>query len=468
MMLLCSACNVDKDDAEFSKNQKSKGDSRRCKPCVALAQAALLNTTNNKRNNPGNNNVKNAKKAKQEPITCELCQVSKKPCEFPLDVFQAGSQAGTCGDAANTTATTRTTVAQVVIMCNRCLTDSKPRACRKCKALKPKDQYSFKQWQAGYARVQLSRWTRDRILATVTERCLPICLDCERQQQEELARLEKLREEKEQALRKKHNIHFYDFGMASKAEKGSLPKDLSGVYDILFHYGFCSGDAEESRTTKGTVVLKEAGIDNVELRRDEESGVTMRCVGVVEFHPDMARQSVPLTFQRDFRLFKETNDERGLHTSELYARLLDDDAVDDVHDCCDMEYGVGSLECIAKRAALAWMKYEDSESNEEEEDKVIFDSVHEAQELMNRYERGLKINRQGCKGEEWWFSKWWRKQQQIKKELPDGVAKNIYGFATNKPKPVFFLEPGDLILDMNWTEDIRESSCTCIILRKRE
>ena len=38
------------------------------------------------------------------------------------------------------------------------------------------------------------------------------------------------------------------------------------------------------------------------------------------------------------------------------------------------------------------------------------------------------------------------------------VAKHIHEFVAWRPDPVFFLEPGDLILHVEWSEDFREGS----------
>jgi len=111
------------------------------------------------------------------------------------------------------------------------------------------------------------------------------------------------------------------------------------------------------------------------------------------------------------------------------------------------------LQCIEQRAALPWMKYEDADQNEEKEDKAQFETLEEAEALAKEHET-----------EPVYSSSWMVKQKKL--ESPD-LVKRIHGFVSQKPKPVFFLEPGDLVLTTAWSDDFRESADSVCVLRKR-
>ena len=50
--------------------------------------------------------------------------------------------------------------------------------------------------------------------------------------------------------------------------------------------------------------------------------------------------------------------------------------------------------------------------------------------------------------------------------MNDYVAKHIHEFVAWRPDPVFFLEPGDLVLTVEWSTDFREAAGSLLVARK--
>jgi len=173
------------------------------------------------------------------------------------------------------------------------------------------------------------------------------CLACEKIRLEKEAQAAR----KKDALRKKLGIQFYDWD--SKVPETlqcskTKPEELAGEYDILFNYVFNVGEIENSRTTQGTVVLQEGTRKKDEEKREnnesekdnEKAGNDLVVSGTVEYLPAMRIEKSYLC-QHDFTLSEGTHgtDCDGSNWEcELKARPIDAEAIDVVHDTCDMEF----------------------------------------------------------------------------------------------------------------------------------
>lgn len=422
----CASCSVTKPIVEFSKNQRSKGERGRCKGCVSSAMAtpssATATPTTTKENKKRTASVTPGPPTaiKQVKIVCTKCLGGKKNNEFPKDEATNGPSPPT-----------RT--------CTACIIDEISLPCSACGDVsKSVEDFSF--IQLGLLRLVIQkRYAGGNTTAQVKKMALDLssenkleCLDC--------ATIRKAKEKRQDELHRqemmaKHNIQLYDYyhSVPDKEYSKTQPPDtgpLAGEYDIVFHSGVCTVEDVENRTTKGTVVLKED---------DSADGTVVS--GVVEFHPEL-RLSQTLCFQRDFRLsqgshgiFKDTCNQQECWECSLKAKLVDKEAADVVHYC---DQARASLRRIAKRVALPWMKKEWPEDNDDEPsafEKVALTSLQHAEELAAQHET----------------------------TGPDDAASS-----KSKPKPVLFLEPGDLILHTEWSDDHREEVVTNCVLRKRQ
>ena len=305
-------------------------------------------------------------------------------------------------------------------ICAHCIVKAAPRQCRNCEEQKdagkfPEDRLPGLVSSAAYENKSISELQEE-----VLNGYQPICLDCE-----------PLVKAKHEEAMKTHNVQFYDWHNAVWSGHGknaipeiqyteTKPEALAGVYDIIFHHGTCVGEEIENRTTKGTVTLTEDG----------EGKVT----GVVEFLEELCMSEV-LFFQRDFELTSTgTDDHGGYHSGWRMicdAMLTDERARKVVHEeQLDGEPAESELLCVKERSsACGWIKNEHGGEENEDEDKVTFKTLEEAEALDQAYQNGPK---------------------------------------TEKPPPVFFVEPGDLVLETNWSDDEwREPMETTCVLRKR-
>lgn len=288
--------------------------------------------------------------------------------------------------------------------------------------------------------------TTDEIRALAERELLSfsICQACEeKRRQEQLKKDLEAEQEareaaaKDKASRKEHNIQFYDFGELSAQWVPTKPDQLGGEYDIIFHHGFVDEEVE-SRTTKGTVVLA------------ENDGALS---GRVEFHPDMRREI--FHFQYDFTLDPVAELNRGTDwwAAHFLVNMTDEEAKDIVQVLGnDDEPLSGSLRCVEKRTAMPWMKHEEAEENDPEE-RVSFQTLEEAERLDKEHERGPDCSSSWLIGH---------------KHFSESLAKHVHDYLWYKPKPVFFVEPGDLILNVEWSDDHREPAESNLILRKRK
>jgi len=255
-------------------------------------------------------------------------------------------------------------------------------------------------------------------------------------------------------LNHKNDIWFYYFKKAYRQiqlSKTKLSKnELLGVYDIIFVHGN-SVEQYANRTARGTVTLTQTeGV--VEL--DDAGKIACHFLLLSDFQLsnfdfDAKDRSGNCVFAFDAMLEK-------YEMGHPYFHQDDGDTHDD-----DLHPRRGSIRRIENRIAMPWMKFESGKkynrrcfSIEEEEEKknkdhpIQFGSIEEAEKLnrdhQNRYERSWLVSKKG---------------------LPLEISTLIHDFHAYRPNPVFFIEPGDLILGVIWDDDWAESK---YILRKRK
>ena len=111
--------------------------------------------------------------------------------------------------------------------------------------------------------------------------------------------------------------------------------------------------------------------------------------------------------------------------------------------------------CLKERVALPLMKHETVEDNNiADGDIVQFDSLEEADTLLQNHEKNLEQNH-------------WTWMDNHNTLIPE-VTKVIRKFG-GPPKPILYLEPGDLLFDHYWypTNEELEPHHTILFLRPR-
>lgn len=132
----------------------------------------------------------------------------------------------------------------------------------------------------------------------------------------------------------------------------------------------------------------------------------------------------------------ENDEETKQRTCKMKADFIDEEDRNEIQ----MDEGLASsyLKCIHNRVAMPRMKYERQEENEEEEGAMVsFNTLEEAEARK--------------KGPDWISS-----HLGLKPEL----SKQIHEFNWSEPKPVFFLELGNLILSMTAMTKPQTTTCS--------
>lgn len=325
-----------------------------------------------------------------------------------------------------------------------------------------KEEYDEVDWN-GIPREFIAESSRERwSVAQIESRARAVlamkytCTDCkEEEEYEEDMRIS--------AILYKHGVEFYNFTKVFELNQDyrrdedetsellltyskTIPTDLAGTYDIIFQRGNHYGVDIESRTTKGTAVL-------------EEDVAKKTFSGRVEFHPELQVSDI-VSFQHDFTLENGKHDFVRIDTPDGFWRclfkayLVDEDAKKIVQG---ENSRTAYLISITNQSAIPLMKYEYYGEEEEacsSENMVMFETLEEAKNLMKKHEE-----RQSCKNS--WLVR--------HKGLPAPVAQLVRQFVCNVPKPVLFLEPGDLVLTVNWSGSFHPPHCyTDTVLRKRK
>lgn len=458
-LMKCAACRTFMPLLEFSNNQRRNGSQARCKKCVDSGKptvseswsgnqegkptdrrASLSGPPEKKQKVSGVSNVPPKMPPSMPPkYVCSSCQKEQNRKSFPCDLV---SDNGSLPE------------------CIKCIIKRLGRVCKVCSIEKSKDGYSYSDWNrlpdqlvtgdhSQKPAAEIESLAREAFKNEFT------CTECKEKREREACR----------AVLKKHNVHFYNFtkvfdmnqnGQSEKDAKSNLhltysktvPTDLVGTYDIIFHRGFHQDMDIENRTTRGTAVL-------------EENGPNKTLSGRVEFHPDL-RVSGVMCFQYDFTLSNGSHDyfkidePYGYWRCQFDVQLVDEEARDLIQD--EDESCRAYIISNTKPSAIPLMKIE-SFGGEDEEDEctsenmVMFETLEEAKRLM-------KVHKERQTGKTSWLVR--------HMGLPKSAAQLVHQYICHIPQPAFFLEPGDLILSVNWDGEFGGSSCfTDIVLRKK-
>lgn len=384
---------------------------------------------------------------KKRIMACSSCQEPKPPTAFPL-----------VDDSVHNNNP----------KCSRCIIEALafPRTCDECGETKPEDQYDPSKAR-NWSKIWYDHRTTISQVEAMAKQAFEFqhltCLACDpirKAWAEQAARERELkaREEELNVMKrmKEHNVQFYDFDHPVPAPiqySRTKPTSLSGTYDIIFHKAYShdvdTGTSVQNRTTKGKVTIAEGPDTNSNEEATEAH---------VRFHPDM-RSDDERIFQQDFNLTRGSHQSYydGEWVCKLRARMVDDD---------DFVNREAILRCVAQRAAIPWTNREQScdsededegeqsyDSEDEDGDMVTFETLQEAEAMAQAYENGPDVSHS------------WLVRHKIKSQ---DLAKRIHGFLRYQPKPVFFLEPGDLILHVNWADNYWFCGTDCILRRRSD
>ncbi|CAB9518188.1 expressed unknown protein [Seminavis robusta] len=257
----------------------------------------------------------------------------------------------------------------------------------------------------------------------------------------------------EHPIMRKHNVQFYEvpkLDFRQTCPNLVNPRSVVGTYDIIYHHGEWSGGQDESRTTKGTcrfwlttdeeigAANNERSLEAVTHARDDEN-----ISGRMEFDKEL-RLTHNACFQKDYTL--------GSCDGFVFQTILENEECDATGNrYMGYELSKSFLFRIHRRVACPWMKYEFSEHNREEGDSVKFETLEEAEALMENYEKG--------------DPKHWLARHTC---LVPEVIPPIRQFLIQQRKPVLFLEPGDLVLNTTWGDTRLRCDTSCILRRRKE
>lgn len=265
-------------------------------------------------------------------------------------------------------------------------------------------------------------------------------------------------------LHHKFDIWFYyareAYRQIQRSKTKISKKDLLGVYDIIF----VSGDGVEqyaSRTAKGTVTITPTDECIVDL---DDAGKT---ISIFLLLSDFRLSNFNFD-GKDYEDSWKCTFDAMLEKYEMGYPCIHQESIDNTNEE-DFEPRQGFIQRIDNRLALPWMKTEsgrgydsdacsygeelDEEDKDkgDEEDVVKFNSIEEAARLNydheNRHYRSWLVRHKG---------------------LPPKVSALIHHFHAYRPNPVFFIEPGDFILEVEWSDNHWEPINTQYILRKRK
>jgi hypothetical protein len=231
-----------------------------------------------------------------------------------------------------------------------------------------------------------------------------------------------------------------------RTEKPRSLDGLDGKYKIVFHWGDNMMISTESRAVHNSFLTLE--------RKGNEL-------------------SAKVVFDQDF--FLKDDDNWIFHMDFAignFARMSHNCIYSDSVECNVEElkeefqlYFCGanaSLKVLKDRVALPWLPkeiYEDDDHGSDREDwldddaPVKFDSLEEADELMKVYENGH--------GDGDWLCR--------HKGLSPDLARHIHDYVSWKPRPVLFLEAGDLVLNVEWHESTADGGVwSTFVARKAE
>lgn len=254
---------------------------------------------------------------------------------------------------------------------------------------------------------------------------------------------------------RQHGVFFYHFDddqyYRSMKKAETEPRDFEGDYDIIFVSGgfFCRGEGcgGVNRTAKGTARLTETNItvkvdDEVRKTSDED-----------EFHyiSDFHVNNLESTINTKDSFWECTGRAKVEEYEPAFHVMKEQYEFNDFKDTDGTYPKKATIFQVTNRIACPWVKketYWNSDCNVE----VKFDTLEDAVKLYNDYENRHQNS---------WLVK--------HKGLPLDMVNSVHSFCAHRPSPVFFFEPGDLVLEVKWIEDyaLDVSAYVIYILRKR-
>ena len=184
---------------------------------------------------------------------------------------------------------------------------------------------------------------------------------------------------------------------------------------------------------------KESGADHDEKEEEEEEeadgGVAQRvgCVTVLPSYRDgtyVHEDDVNFVLRQNK---KGSNKNITLEVTHLNPQF---DGPDEVE---------GDVKVVAERTAVRYMSEDIGHGPYEHRQKyarsIQFDTVEEAQALLDEYQKGKEIT---------WITKLIEDKTDNSINVPADISKLIGCFATSKPPPVLIFEEGDLFINFVW------------------
>jgi hypothetical protein len=257
-------------------------------------------------------------------------------------------------------------------------------------------------------------------------------LECERREKEEFEK-----ESISRALELKNKSGCVCYKLPPDWEvlpfRDSPPCDICGDYNVIFQGSFSSEGAEE-RTTRGKLVLK------------EQDGLLHGRVDIDEDIPVGAGVHFNANFNFDEMPTKNAQHSERIWSTEFVVTGLDANVELEFRPEGD-EVIRATLKVLDKCFGLPWVM-DENYSNLDECVPFKFDTLEEAEFIAKKANDHIDswlCNHLG---------------------MSAYVAKHIHEFVAWRPDPVFFLEPGDLILHVEWSEDFHEGAGSLLVARK--
>ena len=419
------------------------------------------------------------KEAKDEKLTCDACirqpqnQNTCPRCQMPRPPGALKS-------------ITRSNICPICEKreCARILSLPRPRAVCGL-VVKEKEAFSAWQWDdRQYCSFSIQTEDLEQVLKPIK------CLECFPEIEEEEERI--WAEVKRSFAKQRHQgLEFYRFlpnlqwqETASQWQETANPADLVGTYDIIFRYGYGECEQEESRKITGSsLVLKKKTskeddsdseddfgyYDNEEDSEDEDDSDdddddtkddsnddddedakndSFLLKGTLKFDERYSTEETALVLDSDLTITQRKSTSSNSSGSLGYWQgEFDANFIDFELQGMFQPYGEPAetyVKVLKERTALPWIpnKYTAyaREWTKHGLEKYIvpqFNTIQEAEQLMEQYENGY--------GSADWLC--------VHKGVTLEIAKHIHDYhaSTWKPCPVFFLEPGDLVIHVVWS-----------------
>ena len=226
------------------------------------------------------------------------------------------------------------------------------------------------------------------------------------------------------------------------------PKAMEGIYDVLFYYSR-NGNVVHSRSTKGTLALK--------YQQGESPTSAGELNGKIEMHPSLVADIVPFGSNFSFECHNDSCRDKDCHNSttslneavsigikvtEFPSNILREEFDEKNMKC------TGTLRVVSERTAGGWNP---DECGGRDERRISFGSVVEAEQLAADSRRSF-------------LSRSWIVKQL---HLPESVTWLVHDFITYRPMPIFFIEVGDIWVNVDWTVEDRTPCESILIARMR-